>query len=131
MGWAVGFNTGHRWIGYGVPAICDHLGCGARIDRGLSHLCGDRDKGCGLFFCTDHLWWSREGARVDPQMCERCCDVEPPFEPTPDTFEWETHLLIDDSWEQWRQENPDKVAEMRSRISHDPIEVDIIDGLGD
>ena len=37
MSWAVGFDS--QWdrdIGYGVPAYCDHPGCGKEIDRGLA-----------------------------------------------------------------------------------------------
>ncbi len=45
MGWSLGHDN--RWgkfgrdIGYGVPAICDHPGCNAEIDRGLSYVCGN------------------------------------------------------------------------------------------
>lgn len=109
MGWSVGLSDG-RWIGYGVPAICDQPDCGASIDRGLSYLCGDGDKGCGLFFCYEHVTIATSDG--DPQMCERCDDEKPPFEPTADTPEWIEHMLHDESWEQWRNENPDQVALM-------------------
>ena len=101
-----------RWAGYGVPAICDPPDCDAAIDRGLSYRCGEEsDRGCGLSFCLAHLWIG-VGDR-DPQMCERCCDEEPPFEPKPDTSEWKAWMLSDDSWQQWRDEHSTKVAEMR------------------
>lgn len=118
MGYGVYYRE-HRWAGYGVPAICDHAGCGKPIDRGMDYMCGEEpgaEKGCGLFFCGDHLWFSL--VDNDPQMCQRCCDDEPPFEATPDTDEWVQHMLTDDSWEQWRQENPRQVAAMRTQSIH-------------
>jgi hypothetical protein len=100
MSWAVGFDE--RWqrdIGYGVPAICDHPGCGAEIDRGLSYVCGGEpyggEEGCGLYFCEKHLFGHF--------VCERCRDKKEPFEPTPDTSEWIHHKTTDPSWEKWRK----------------------------
>ena len=113
MGYAVYQVKNDRWAGYGVPAICDYPGCGVAIDRGLDYCCGGEpnpEKGCGLYFCSEHLYISIDNE--DPQMCKRCCDEEQPFEPTPDTLEWVTHMLTDESWGQWRTENPSKVAEM-------------------
>jgi len=86
MGWSLGFDDHwNRDVGYGVPAVCDYPGCGARIDRGLSHVCGDGifggDTGCGLYFCGKHLWFN-------PQRCDRCTEGKDPFEPTPDVEEW-------------------------------------------
>lgn len=102
-----------RWAGYGVPAICDHPECEAQIDRGLEYRCGDDgEDGCGLSFCSSHLYI---GAG-DPQMCERCCDENPPFTPKPDTAEWERWMLSDGSWEQWRTDNPERVEQMRDRV---------------
>lgn len=112
MGYGV-YNREGRWAGYGVPATCDHPDCGASIDRGMAYLCGEEpgaEKGCGLFFCSRHLFYTPNDD--DPQMCSRCCDDEPPFEPTPDTAEWVEHMLTDESWGQWRSENPDRVAAM-------------------
>jgi hypothetical protein len=110
MGWAIGFDS--RWnrdIGYGVPATCDFPGCGTAIDRGLSYVCGGQpyggEHGCGLFFCPDHL--------LVPDRCQRCSQGEPPFEPTPDTDEWISWKLTDESWSAWRDENPEAVAVMK------------------
>jgi hypothetical protein len=108
MGWAVGYDTDwHRWIGYGVPALCDHPGCGREIDRGLWYVCGREvyggDDGCGLFFCEDHL---------GHVLCERCAAAADPFAPTPDTAEWVNHMLTDESWAEWRAQNPSQVAEL-------------------
>lgn len=115
MSWALGKRDG-RWIGYGVPAECDHPDCHESIDRGMAYCCGDYpshenyDRGCGLYFCENHLWISLNDD--DPQMCERCCDEEAPFDPKPDVAEWVQHLLTDKSWEAWRADHPELVATM-------------------
>jgi hypothetical protein len=108
MGWAVGYDGNwDRDVGYGVPAICDHPDCGAEINRGLSYVCGGDayggEKGCGLFFCEQHLWFGPRND--DPFLCRRCLDGQPAFQPTPDTAEWTTWKLTDPSWAQWRAEN--------------------------
>lgn len=113
MSWAIGYDE--RWsrdIGYGVPASCDHPGCGAEIDRGLSYVCGGEpyggDRGCGLYFCSKHLLWS---ARL-PQLCSRCKRSRDPYKPTADRPEWIEHKLTDESWRRWRHENQEKVASL-------------------
>ena len=110
MSWSIGFDPNwNRDIGYGVPAICDHPECSTEINRGLSYLCGDLhgEKGCGLFFCSDHRIFNDEGHY--PEMCERCCDGKDSFEPKPDTSEWIEHKLTDSSWTAWRFDNPEWV----------------------
>lgn len=123
MGWAVGFVEG-RWIGYGVPAICDHPGCGKAIDRGLGCACGGGIVGdlpnCGLFFCGEHLTYVErddEDGEHQGEVCERCAANEPPFDATPDTAEWTEHMLTDESWEKWRDENRERVTAMREAAS--------------
>jgi len=116
MGYAL-YNRGGRWAGYGVPATCDHPGCGRSIDRGFAYLCGGdpwSEKGCGLFFCSNHL--SLGPGDDDPDMCERCLHDQPPFDPTPDTEEWVRHMLTDESWQQWREEHPEKVLQMTASV---------------
>ena len=111
MGYQV-YEMDGRWAGYGVPAVCDWPDCTVEIDRGLGYKCehghsdeeGDGsdpefdDFGCGLYFCTAHLY---DTAKHDG------------IEPKPDTREWIEWQLTDDSWEQWRTENPDRVAVLR------------------
>jgi hypothetical protein len=109
MGWAIGFDSNwNRDIGYGVPAICDHPGCEAEIDRGLAYVCGDEpyggDKGCGLFFCPKHQVGEH-------QTCQRCVDGLPPFEPKPDDPVWTHHKETDPSWASWREEQSAAKAE--------------------
>jgi hypothetical protein len=130
MSWAIGFDS--RWdrdIGYAVPAACDHPGCGAAIDRGLSFVCGGGpyggEHGCGLYFCGVHLLAvivslpeSRAvSAGSTCQLCERCAHHLPPFGPAPDTREWIAWKLADDSWAAWRDAHPEKTAAMAVAIS--------------
>ncbi len=116
VGWAVGENAG-RHIGYGVPAVCEQPDCSTNIDRGLAYACGGGAVGavenCGRFFCAAHLTLqsSDEDGATDPEfVCERCATGQEPFDRKPDTPEWASHVLTDDSWAQWRQENPARVA---------------------
>lgn len=113
MGWAVGYDTNwQRDIGYGVPAVCDQPGCHAEIDRGLAYVCGGEpyggDEGCGLFFCDRHL----VGGEVVVQ-CERCAAGRDPFDAKPDVPEWVNWKLNDESWAEWRAENPAVVARLK------------------
>lgn len=115
MGWSIGFDSKwNRDIGYGVPATCDHPGCNEEIDRGLSYVCGGEpyggDRGCGLYFCQVHLLTS---ARL-PQLCARCKRLREPFNAKPDNLEWICWKLLDESWRQWRDENPKEVAKLRA-----------------
>ena len=118
MGWAVGYDTNwKRDIGYGVPAICDYPNCGAHIDRGLSYVCGNEqpyggEHGCGLFFCNNHMHYTRDRGI----LCPRCSRNKPPYDPTPDTIEWMRWKLRDLSWKEWRDEHPKEVAAMLNAI---------------
>lgn len=61
MGWAnCGEDSKGRPIGYAHEATCDHPGCTAKIDRGLSYACGGMHGDCGGqacegYFCQEHL----------------------------------------------------------------------------
>lgn len=140
MGWSYGYDDQwQRDVGYGVPAICDYPPCSAKIDRGLSYVCGSRpyggEHGCGLYFCPRHLlspeirWDPEEGS----SFCPRCTmaigqitDSEwnndfdfsvTPYYPSEDTLEWIEWKLTDDSWESWRIRNPDEVSASREILS--------------
>ncbi len=59
MGWGnCGTDSNGRNIGYVFEAICDHDGCNAEIDRGLSYACGDMHGEdvywCEKYFCGEH-----------------------------------------------------------------------------
>lgn len=124
MGWSLGYDGAwQRFIGYGVPAYCDHPGCEETIDRGLAYVCCEQqpyggDEGCGLYFCAVHRTWNGKCAR-----CAPLDDVETappdwePFAPKPEHPEWLQHLLNDESWAQWRGENPLEVAKLREMAS--------------
>jgi hypothetical protein len=123
MGWSIGYDSNwDRDIGYGVPATCDHPGCGASIDRGLSYVCGGEpfggERGCGLYFCNKHLnLYSKL-----PQLCDRCAPRRrKPFAPTPDVPEWLEHKLTDPSWEEWRKNNRMKCVRMRFALENRAI----------
>jgi len=120
MGWEIGYDsTWERWIGYGVPSVCDHQDCNEKIDRGLAHVCGGEpyggEYGCGLYFCAKHLYISDVGNDEVKQLCKRCKDGKESFKPTPDTQEWINHILTHESWKAWRDENPNKVKDMTRR----------------
>lgn len=113
MGWSVGFDPNwKRDIGYGVPSVCDHPDCNEEIDRGLGYVCGGEpyggECGCGLFFCGKHRGYYDDGSP---------CQHEG-FTPKPDTAEWIEWKLTDESWQQWRNENPEEVAKLTSQPPH-------------
>lgn len=118
MSWSIGYDE--KWkrdIGYGVPSICDHPGCGVEINRGLSYVCGGEpyggERGCGLYFCGKHL--SVPFMQIASQLCAKCYPrIRKPFTPTPDTAEWVNWKLTDDSWDEWRKGNVDEVAALRA-----------------
>ena len=118
MGWSIGYdNNWKRDIGYGVPAYCDKPGCRKEIDRGLSYVCGGgpygenaHRHGCGLYFCADHLFYGGAGENV-AQYCPRCIAYKKPYTRiAPEHPEWIQHKLTDESWAEWRKENPEFVA---------------------
>lgn len=121
MGWSIGYDSNwKRDIGYGVPATCDHPGCGAAIHRGLSHVCGDNpyggEHGCGLFFCEQHLRAAGEKRHRAP-LCQRCYSGRMAFTPTPDTEEWMRWKLTDESWAKWRKQNRGEVERMKAALA--------------
>lgn len=106
----------NRWEGYGVPAVCDFPDCDEKIDHGIAYRCEvhreiwydeeDReveheDEGCGLTLCEGHRYQSGTHFWVDPK---------------PQAHEWIVWVLSDESWKQWRKENPDRVAEYRKTL---------------
>ena len=122
MGWSLGYdNQWNRWIGYGVPAYCDHPKCNKSIDRGLAYVCGNEpyggERGCGLYFCEEHLGGANS-------LCQRCYAAEAAreageddaeaiaFDPKPEHPEWIHHLMTDESWAEWRAKNPKEVAKL-------------------
>lgn len=120
MGWSIGYDSNwQRDIGYGVPATCDHPGCGAEIDRGLGYVCGDEpyggEHGCGLFFCGKHRKTAGD-RRENASLCTRCYHGRASYKPTPDVPAWMRHKLRDFSWSVWRRQNPELVEAIRVQL---------------
>lgn len=124
MGWSIGFDKNwNRDIGYGVPAYCDAPGCMKEIDRGLSFVCGGEpyggEYGCGLYFCLAHLWMP-SGRRDCSQLCRRCSRWQKPYKRiAPEHPTWLRHKLRDETWRQWRTENPKQVEAIRLALRLD------------
>lgn len=130
MGWSIGYDDNwKRDVGYGVPAHCDHPECSAEIDRGLSHVCGGQPygggSGCGLYFCSEHLF-VYTGPKHVPQLCARCVDGDESFDPTPDHPDWMRWKLTDESWQQWRDENPDEVERLKAALQDEGRTVEAV-----
>ena len=137
MGYAV-YKVGPRWGGYGVPAYCEHPDCNEEIDRGMSFACGGEpfsEVGCDRYFCSKHR--EMVGFKCDgsdelcdheddcecefKEVCENCAyrgDGEPrykmPFPYKPEHPDWVAHLLTDESWSDWRKENPGEVKQLEN-----------------
>ena len=140
MSWAIGYDRNwKRDVGYGVPAKCDHPDCDAQIHRGMAYVCGNDvyggEHGCGLFFCETHqtFAYTPEGYELLddagndlPWMCERCVERHEhpdrevdPFDAKPDVPEWINWKLTDESWQEWRSENPAEVIALRVLADRD------------
>lgn len=127
MGYAVYMNDKQgRWCGYGVPAYCDHPKCNEEIDRGMGHVCGEplQDQfGCGMYFCSKHLPHSRKPRGEDRyyENCTRCGDYKQPYKLTKGEHpDWMNHLLTDESWAEWRKENPADVEKFQKALAQLP-----------
>ena len=120
MGWSLGYDDNwKRDIGYGVPAYCDHPKCSEEIDRGLAHVCAEEepyggDKGCGLYFCSKHH-------RFYPGRCSRCNKNRTPYKPKPEHPRWIKWKLTDESWQEWRDANPEDVKRLTELLASNPL----------
>ncbi|WP_332822197.1 hypothetical protein [Stutzerimonas kunmingensis] len=77
MGWAnCGKDSKGRPIGYAHAAKCDHPGCDADIDRGLSYACGgmhgQNEVDCEGYFCQKHLQTFVDTGEDSFTVCEAC-----------------------------------------------------------
>jgi len=131
MGYQVYSIGHHRFGGYGVPAICEHPDCNEKIDRGIPYACGGEpfsERGCDRYFCSKHREYEafdENGEKCSHEedcdceaveLCERCARGEEPFPYKPEDPEWVEHLLTDESWQEWRDENPEEVKELQKLI---------------
>lgn len=114
MGYAV-YMVGKRWGGYGVPAICEHPKCNEEINRGMAYACGGEpfsEWGCDRYFCSKHREYhsfNTGSGRETKEVCARCAKRKLPFPYKPEHQDWINHLLTDESWAEWRKNNPDIV----------------------
>lgn len=77
MSWShCGKDSQGRDIGYAHAATCDHPGCEAQIDRGLSYACGGMhgatEHGCEKYFCSQHLEYTVDDGDEFVTVCEPC-----------------------------------------------------------
>ena len=88
----------NRFSGYGVPAYCDMPGCVEEIHRGVGWRCESYFEydSCGMQFCRKHFDHETHGDNVVWDGLEH-----------PD---WVNQILTDESWTEWRKENPERVA---------------------
>jgi hypothetical protein len=102
MGYAVYFvSDTYRWQGYAVPGVCDVVGCEEVINLGLGYKCDGDD--CWLCFCGEHNDGHDDGHdEILPKL---------------NVQEWIDWMLADESWAQWREENPRRVELMRGLIT--------------
>ena len=123
-----------RDAGYGVVAYCDHPNCMNTIDRGMSYACmgcHDAEGSCGGFYCNDHeqinfiteceldgldddeaeeyladYGLTRDQVKFNEDGVYMYCE-HPPIEHK-DHEEWAAHVAKDESWDKWREENPEQ-----------------------
>jgi hypothetical protein len=70
-----------------------------------------------LYFCDNHLV-------TLGNLCDRCLvEAETYYDPKPDTLEWVSWKFTDESWDPWREENPEGVAKLKQRIEQETNEV--------
>ena len=83
MSWAdCGLDSEDRPIGYAFEAICDHLHCDTKIDRGLAFACGgmhgEDEYSCEKYFCSEHLTHIDVNAYDERwrQLCDECVKTQ-------------------------------------------------------
>lgn len=134
------WDGGYRFCGYGVPSYCEHPDCNEEIDRGMAFACGgapDAEGSCNRYFCEKHrqgcFYIDPEGMHADDVkegddeddyefftgFCERCAtDKDTPFPHKDEHPVWLNHVLSDESWEEWREEEPEMVKEYQALLDN-------------
>lgn len=99
----------------------------------MAYACGGEpfsEIGCDRYFCGKHrqlTCWKRDGSdeRCDHEgdcgcqcveVCQRCAKGEGAFPYKPEHPKWMRHVLKDESWEEWRKKNPEKVEEFKKAL---------------
>ena len=101
MGYQVYWMYG-RWQGYGVPSYCDYTGCMHKIDRGMGYAHPGAVDDNNVFCCSKH-------EQIDVESFDVNYEREHP--------EWLTHILSDETWKQWREEEPEIVEKYKKLLS--------------
>lgn len=102
MGYSVYWANG-RWQGYGVPAYCDHKKCKNEIDRGMGYATYKYSGIPLAFFCEKHMPpYNRFLEYYDIDLNKEHPD-------------WLRHVLTDESWKEWREEEP-KLVDMYKKL---------------
>ena len=136
MGYSVYEIWNNRWGGYWVPAICEHPDCNEEIDRWMSYACWWEpfsEYWCDRYFCEKHTkmktidnFWDTvtednykkedEDNYEFKEVCERCLNNKEPFSYKPESKEWLEHLINDESWEKWRENNPKILEKYKEQL---------------
>ena len=117
MGYEV-YRINKRWAGYGVPSFCEHPKCNKEIDRGYSYACGGEpfsELGCDRYFCSEHREFhnfNTGSGRIVALVCERCAKHKNPFPYKKEHPAWIKHISTDESWKQWRENNPEELRNL-------------------
>jgi hypothetical protein len=127
MGWSVGWSSKQqRFIGYGVPCICEHPDCNEVIDRGLAHCCGDmhdeEEHGCGRYLCSKHLGMTLHTDDHVNRCCTACQEGREPYAMKGEHPEWLLWVLTDESWQKWREENPGLVSSYNRELAQGGVQ---------
>lgn len=144
MSWSIGYcEKQKRDVGYGVLAICDHPGCTAEIDRGMDYICCEdinHNACCGAFYCAEHRDNYVYGDEIDDMDDEELealninvesqevydavedgdivkCRHEP-IEKGKENAAWLEHCLKDETWQKWRNENPEMVTAYQEALKN-------------
>lgn len=119
MGWAVGFDRHHdRFRGYGVPAYCDAKGCDEEIDRGLGYVTHPAPPE-NLSDDDYDAWWDEQDDLADGALfvCSKHAHRDVDTDALPAEHpDWLRHVLSDESWQKWRDENPEKAARYAEQL---------------
>lgn len=143
MGYAVYFSSkNNRWQGYGVTAYCDHPDCKETIDRGMGYVCcgnQEHSNSCGGFYCAKHESLCQlitedefedfEDDEVQEQLEHYGLAEMPLFDEDGYFYhcqhkpieakehpDWIKHVENDESWEEWRNNNPKALSLMKSQL---------------
>jgi len=119
------FGKSHKYLFFAPRLDCVHPRFSASSFEMFTPF---SEYGCDRYFCGKHLQYIRingYGERCRHKndcecdivnVCERCEKKKRLFPYKPEHPTWVKHLLTDESWVEWRKNNPQEVAELRKQI---------------